>query len=147
MPEQRLLGKLGRLVPRPMLMLADPDEEKVKSLLDRLSKFYWSKLPPEQCVLPDGTGLGRIAYDDIAAFNVVWAYFQPKTHKDHEVAITASVQMRRVMDVFVGNLKFRDAIMLLSPTAFALWLDKNKSAMDDTMYSVLLKASLNRHIH
>lgn len=128
-------------------MLADPDEVKVKSLLDRLSKFYWSKLPPEQCVMPDGTGLGRIAYDDIAAFNVAWSYWQPRTHKEHETAIVAAVQLKRVMDVYVGRIKFRDAIMLLSPTAFALWLDKNKAAMDDTIYSVLLKASLNRHIH
>ena len=126
-------------------MLADPDELKVQALVNRLSKFYWSVLPPEQCVLPDGTGIGRIAYDDIAAFNIAWCAFKPKTHKDHELAITTSVQLRRkILDTPISGITFRDAVMLLSPAAFSAWLDKNRKAMHDPLYKLLLTASANR---
>ena len=128
-------------------MIADPDEAKVKSLLARLSKFHWSRLPPEQCVMPDGTGLGRVAYDDIAAFNVAWSYCSPRTHKEHETAIVATVQLKRVMDVYIGRIRLRDAIMLLKPQEFLQWLESNKAAIDSTLFDVLFKAAVNRHIH
>lgn len=50
----------------------------VKTLLNRLTKFYWSDNPPESYVILNPTtkehcGIGLIASQNYGAFNLTWA--------------------------------------------------------------------------
>lgn len=48
----------------------------IKALIQKLSKFYWTPMPPEHytiTVLGKKAGIGLVAWQDYAAFNYVWA--------------------------------------------------------------------------
>ena len=125
------------------LMLADPDMHKVRSLTSKLGKYYWSLKPPECCVLPDGSGIGRIAYDNMAAFNLAWCFHKPRDAETHNSAITTFVLLREPLLVKSGNISLEDAVMLLSPDAFKVWLKKYSQTFHLSLYHLLLTAANN----
>ena len=48
----------------------------IKALIQKLSKFYWTPMPPEHytiTVLGKKAGIGLVAWQDYAAFNYAWA--------------------------------------------------------------------------
>ena len=123
---------------------SDPDMDKVRKLVKKLGQFYWSLQLPQHCVLPDGSGIGRIAYDDMAAFNLAWCYHRPTDQAGHSKAITSAVLLRNVLDVKHGTLTLRDAVMLLSPDAFSIWLSKYRSTIETSLYEFIATAAANR---
>ena len=129
-----------------MLADADPDLAKVRALAAKLSHFHWSLKPPELCVLPDGSGLGKIAYDNMAAFNLAWTYHRPKTFAEHNTAIVTSVMLRVPLTKKYGSssLTLEDAVMLLSKNAFLHWVTLYRAGMDNALADLLVQAGLNR---
>lgn len=127
-----------------MLANPDPDLDKVRALVRRLRQYYWSLHPPEQCVLPDGSGLGRIAYDDMEAFNISWSFHRPNDISSHNKAIVSAVMLRQVLEQKYGLMRMRDAVAFLSKDAFAVWLARHREAIDPNLYKVLSVASHNR---
>lgn len=124
-------------------MLADPDMQKVRSLTSKLHNYYWSLRPPEFCVLSDGSGIGRLAYDNMAAFNLAWCFHKPRDVDTHNAAITTFVLLREPLLVKPSNMSLEDAIMLLNPDAFKLWLKKHSQSFHPSLVNLLMTAANN----
>lgn len=125
-------------------MLADPEMDKVQALVRKLSNFHWSRRLPQHCVLEDGTGLGRLAYEDMAAFNIAWCYVKPSCRESHVNAVMLFDSKKEVLNAVFKGIYLRDAIMLLSKDAFELWLTKVRCEMNVRTHHILLTASRNR---
>ena len=125
-------------------MLADPEMDKVRALVRKLSNFYWSRRLPQHCVLDNGTGLGRLAYEDMAAFNIAWCYVRPSCSESHIKAVMLFNSKKEKLNAVFRGVKLRDAVMLLSKDAFELWLTKVRNEMTVETHNTLLTASRNR---
>ena len=143
MPEQKPHGKLGMHEQKVRLMLADPDMQKVHTLLGKLTKFHWSLKLPQHCVMPSGAGIGRLAYDNIAAFNIAWCYHKPHDEATHNAAIATFVLLREPLKIKSGSLTLEDAVMFLSPDAFKVWLKRNSQAFHPSLVNLLMTAANN----
>lgn len=136
MPEQKV-----------WLMLADPDMDKVRNLISKLSNFHWSLKLPEQCVLSDGSGLGRLAYDNIAAFNIAWCFHKPVDTATHNAAIVTFVQLREPLKFGKNNISLEDAIMFLPVNAFKVWVKQTSDRFHPSLVTLLLTAANNYKTH
>lgn len=95
-----------------------------KTLVAKLSKFYWSPNRPETYVLRGANGrvkgIGNIAHHDYGAFNLAWADVQGKWQSlDHQTAFVEKFAYWRTMtgDV-VDNYPLREWVTLYSPQEF-----------------------------
>jgi len=60
----------------------------MEKLLNSLINWHWSPHYPTTYTLPDGSGLGKIAMNNPAAFNLTWAkYGKLETIDDHRNAV------------------------------------------------------------
>lgn len=130
-------------------MLAEPDMDmdKVRQLVSKLSKFHWSVKPPEQCVLPDGSGIGRLAYENMAAFNLAWCYHKPVNAEGHNLAIASFVLLKEPLKVRYGSLTLEDAVMLLSKPEFYMWVSTHRFNLGIPLYEFLIKVVNNSGTH
>ena len=99
-----------------------------KELTDKLSKWWWSPLPPETYLIPHPTtgamvGIGKIASKSYAAFNVTYAHLNGKlsTVEHHAVAIRLFTSITPAMDVYVEGAELGSWVTLLSKGQFATW--------------------------
>lgn len=69
---------------------------KLSEIISKLCKFYWSEEPPENYVLSNGAGLGRIAKQDYAAFNLAWKFSNGalQTFDEHKAAVVVLWQFK-----------------------------------------------------
>lgn len=100
--------------------------EKLKRLITKLEKFYWSPRLPETYVLPGGQGLGRIAGQNYAAFNLVWATHRLESEQDHLDAVKLFARLGTFTAQKVGDCELQDWITLQTPTEFAAWYTSNR---------------------
>lgn len=125
----------------------DPDLEKVRTLVKKLSMYYWSKNLPHTCVLPDGTGAGRLANTDMAAFNVSWCYVKPTDILSHFNCTLLFSSLKLRLDATYGNVKVRDAVMFLSKEALNMYLFKYKSQIPSDLCNMIEVANADRCKH
>lgn len=122
---------------------------EVKSLLSKLSKFYWSPERPEAyTILVNGknAGIGIIAHTNYAAFNYAWACSvalnQPlDTEVGHHHAITNMVAAQSHTDSPLGNGMTVGCMLTLLPEAeFKVWLPTaTVSAMTKKLFYKMYK--------
>lgn len=109
---------------------------KLSEIISKLCKFYWSEEPPENYVLNNGAGLGRIAKQDYAAFNLAWKFSNGalQTFDEHKAAVVVFVAIQKsgILDrpVEDGN-QLRDLVTLNSASSFESWYVSYKHKLDD----------------
>lgn len=117
---------------------------RVKSLLEKLKKFYWSELPPEHYVLTIGntvSGIGLVAHKDYAAFNPAFSYLKnPSSMEDHREAVSAWAIMSRQTSQVVGNATLGDRLALLDKQEFHEWYKHNRGSITAPAVRILDKA-------
>jgi hypothetical protein len=103
---------------------------EVKTLLEKLSKPYWSSVHPSFYVLPSGAGLGKLAMQDCAAFNLVWATCKLNTREDHVYAVNRFTEISAGLRQEVSGYSLSDHIMLRTPQEFAVWYSSHKGQVN-----------------
>lgn len=106
-------------------------DPKLSTLLRNLTSFWWSTLHPDAYRFNGNTGIGVIAKEDYAAFNIAWALHAPlDTREAHVRAIPDFNRARIVLNEQVGtDLMLRDAVTLMSMPVFLNWYAKNRSSI------------------
>lgn len=111
---------------------------KVKTLLEKLSKYYWSDKHPSKYLLPGGGGIGRLATTthpvfNYAAFSLVWAVNPLQTQKDHLDGIKAMVPLARLLQQEVNGVSVADHITMRTPEEFAVWYSSHRSLVNPAL--------------
>lgn len=102
---------------------------EIKSLVAKLSKFYWSPNHPQTYTLrgADGKhkGVGNIAHHDYGAFNLAWAEVQDqwKTPQEQVAFVARFAEWRTVTGIIVDKYPLREWATLLTPAEFKVFLD------------------------
>ena len=101
---------------------------EAKSLITKLSKFYWSPAPPESYTLKgtDGKrrGIGNIAHHDYGAFNLAWADVQNRwrSMEEQTIFVAKFAEWRTVTGILVDKYPLGEWATLYTPTEFKLFL-------------------------
>lgn len=100
--------------------MVDP---KFSEILEKLSIFWWSTRHPDKYLISQTCGLGLIAKEDYAAFNIAWALHSPlDTHEAHVRAIPDFNRARTVLNEAVGpDLMLRDLVTMKTLPEFLHW--------------------------
>jgi len=104
---------------------------EIKSMVINLAKFYWSPLHPSMYVTTglngQPAGVGLIAHNNYAAFNVVWATHPLVTYEDHRNGVMSWSQLNQQLDCKVGLMPLDFAITSKTREGFREWYKVNRS--------------------
>lgn len=114
---------------------------QVSTLIDKLSKSWWSPRRPEtyQAYL-DGRniGVGIIAYKDIAAFNVAWALVpNPKLINDYKNGIDYYFEFTRITKFPVLNADLAWWLTSQTHAEFVKWYATHRDFVPPEAYRLL----------
>lgn len=95
----------------------------MKTLCSNLSKYYWSPQPPATYVFKEGTsvkGIGVIAHQNFAAFNLAWASTGGKweTVEAQKLLVSSFSDCRALTLYPMGGQTVGDWVCMLQPTDF-----------------------------
>lgn len=106
----------------------------VESLINKVSKFYWSPNHPSTYHFQHGevrAGLGLIAHNDYAAFNIAYASAgNLDTLKAHLRATEVWAVFTKFTDQIVGEATLGEWITLYQPPEFAVWYKYNRAEVN-----------------
>ena len=102
----------------------------LKEMIVRLSNCYWSPRPPQTYLTVGANGqpagLGLLAHENVAAFNITWAICPLVTFEHHKVAIMHWSQLNRQLDVRIGHEHLDFVITSRTREQFKAWYRVNK---------------------
>lgn len=96
----------------------------IKQLLAKLSNFYWSPEHPSHYVLQleNGRekGVGLIAFQNFAAFNLAWGSNQGRasTEDEHAALVTDFSKYRHYTKYLMGEQTVGEWVCMLKPKEF-----------------------------
>jgi hypothetical protein len=101
-----------------------------KEMINTLSRYWWSPKHPSSYTVRGANGqpagIGLLAHENPAAFNICWAIHPLVTFNDHRNAIMSWSQLNRQLDVRVGNEHLDFAITSRTREEFKLWYKLNR---------------------
>lgn len=110
---------------------------QVQTLLERLSKYYWSDNHPGSYLLDLGNGpkagLGLVAHLNYAAFSLTWATCKLETKDDHLSAVRYFTKLSVLLNQEVSGCSLTDHITLRTPQEFAAWYSQNRSLVNPAL--------------
>lgn len=115
-------------------------------LCEKLAKWHWSPEFPTSYVTPQGAGLGKVAFDNPAAFNLAWLRHskQLTTIDDHKAAVNYFVTVGRILDTPLINKHPIDIfVTTLSAPAFKIVYDRNRATLPANVSSIIDLAFAN----
>jgi hypothetical protein len=127
---------------------ADPDLEKVRHMCRWLSRFWWTPVPPHECVFQlDGktAGVGLLAKQDYGAFNLAYAMigFDLDSEMQHRAFLGVWGYARNLSGVGVDGFTVGDMATLLPPPAFRAWHMKSAEKIPAGANAILIQISNN----
>lgn len=103
----------------------------VKGMIEQLSRYWWSPRHPSTYVVKGANGqpagIGLLAYESPAAFNICWATQPLITFKDHKNAVITWSQLKHQLDVRVGSEFLDFAITSRTRAEFKAWYKQHKT--------------------
>jgi len=101
-----------------------------KQFIESISKFYWSPHPPETYTFVHNgkvSGIGKIAHNNYAAFNIAWALTNPsKNPATHVEAIKVFSYVGSRMAMEVEGAPLSDWATLLTHNKFIQLYIRNR---------------------
>lgn len=104
---------------------------RLKSMVHKLSKYYWSPLPPERYVLSGGEceprGIGTVASRSYGCFNLAWRYCNGdfSTTEQHTKGIKCCMAAYPLMYRSIDGANMDTWLTLLSEEEFIQWWKSN----------------------
>ena len=103
---------------------------EIDTMITQLSRYWWSPRHPSTYLTTGANGrpagLGLLAHENPAAFNVVWSIQPLVTFEDHKSAIMVWSQLNRQLDCRAGNEYLDWAITSRTREEFKSWYKLNK---------------------
>lgn len=103
---------------------------EIKDMITTLSRYWWSPRHPSTYTITGANGqpagIGLLAHENPAAFNVCWATHPLVTFNDHKNAIMVWSQLNRQLDVRVGHEYLDFSITSRTREEFREWYKINR---------------------
>lgn len=115
-------------------------DQKIQALITKLSKWYWSPQLPNNYTLHNGNGIGKIAMNNPAAFNLTWAKYRGD-FGDHvePVSYFARVGLR-LAAIQVNKQTLDSYVTLMSYQEFHKFYSQIRPSLSNTVAEVIDEA-------
>ena len=104
---------------------------EISEMIKTLSRYWWSPRHPSTYLTTGANGrpagIGLLAHECPAAFNVVWSIQPLVTFEDHKSAIMVWSQLNRQLDCRVGDEYLDWSITSRTREEFKNWYKLNKT--------------------
>lgn len=102
----------------------------IKEMINTLSRYWWSPRHPSTYIIKGANGqpagIGLLAHESPAAFNVVWAIQPLVTFSDHKNAVMIWSQLKQQLDVRIRSEFLDFAITSRTREGFKQWYKSNR---------------------